>query len=148
MIRKYHSQNCRQTHGTARKSHKTICETPFCLNIGSNVKTYVAGQRNTPIWYFVTPYHDINMCLIAQTNCTIYTHDLGWMYYQNRKKTTSFVDLLCFCSVLFLVCFRVRLFIDALWSSAGKGLTSWLSFVMSNCEVVTFQLVSWARCCA
>ena len=24
-----------------------------------------------------------------------------------------------------------------------KGLTSWLSFVMSNCEVVTFPLVSW-----
>ena len=42
-------------------------------------------------------------------------------------------------SVLFLLCFRARLFIDALWSPAGKGLTSWLSFVMSNCEVVTFQ---------
>ena len=51
-------------------------------------------------------------------------------------------------SVLFLLCFRVRLFIDALWSLAGKGLTSWLSFVMSNCEVVTFPLVSWVRCCA
>ena len=33
-----------------------------------------------------------------------------------------------------------------LWSSAGKGLTSWLSFVMSNCDVVTFPLVSWVRC--
>ena len=41
-------------------------------------------------------------------------------------------------SVLFLLCFRARLFIDALWSPAGKGLTSWLSFVMSNCEVITF----------
>ena len=40
-------------------------------------------------------------------------------------------------SVLFLLCFGVRLFIDALWSLAGKGLTSWLSFMMSNCEVVT-----------
>ena len=27
-----------------------------------------------------------------------------------------------------------------------KGLTSWLSFVMSNCDVVTFQLVNWVRC--
>ena len=27
-------------------------------------------------------------------------------------------------------------------SPAGKGLTFWLSFVMSNCEVVTFPLVS------
>ena len=32
----------------------------------------------------------------------------------------------------------MRLFIDALWSPAGKGLPSWLSFVMSYCEVVTF----------
>ena len=37
----------------------------------------------------------------------------------------------------FLLCFHARLFIDALWSSAGLGLTSWLSVVMSNCEVVT-----------
>ena len=28
------------------------------------------------------------------------------------------------------------LFRDALWSPEGKGLTSWLSFVMSKCEVV------------
>ena len=40
------------------------------------------------------------------------------------------------------------LFIDVLWSSAGKGLTSWPSLVMSNCEVVTFPLVSWVRCSA
>ena len=49
-------------------------------------------------------------------------------------------------SVLFLLCFHARLFIDALWPPAGKGLASWLSFVMSNCDVVTFQLVSWVRC--
>ena len=56
------------------------------------------------------------------------------------------MDHLCYFFVLFLLCFRVRLFIDALWSPAGKGLTSWLSCVMSNCEVVTFPLVSWVRC--
>ena len=49
-------------------------------------------------------------------------------------------------SVLFLLSFCARLFIDALWLPAGKGLTSWLSFVMSSCEVVTFPLVSWVRC--
>ena len=38
------------------------------------------------------------------------------------------------------------MFVDALWSPAGKGLTSWLSFVMSNCDVVTFLLVSRVRC--
>ena len=45
-----------------------------------------------------------------------------------------------------LLCFHARLFVDALWSPAGKGLTSWLSFVMSNCDVVAFPLVSWDRC--
>ena len=28
----------------------------------------------------------------------------------------------------------------------GKGLTSWLSFVVSYSEFVTFPLVSWVRC--
>ena len=55
------------------------------------------------------------------------------------------MDLLCF-SVLCLLCLCMRLFICALWSPAGKGLTSWLSFVVSNCEFVTFPLVSWVRC--
>ena len=45
-----------------------------------------------------------------------------------------------------LFCFRARLVIDALWALAGKGLTSWLSFVMSNCEFVKFRMVSWVRC--
>ena len=48
-------------------------------------------------------------------------------------------------SVLFFICFRACLFIDALWSPVGKGRTSELSFVMSNCEVVTSPLVSWVR---
>ena len=55
------------------------------------------------------------------------------------------MDLLCF-SALCLLCLCVRLFIYALCSPAGKGLTSWLSFEVSNCEFVTFTLVSWVRC--
>ena len=51
-----------------------------------------------------------------------------------------------FFSVLCLLCLCARLFKCALWSPAGKGLTSWLSFVVSYCEFVTFPLVSWVRC--
>ena len=68
------------------------------------------------------------------------------IFYWPFQGGTSFVDLLCFCSVLCLRCLCARLFICALWSPAGKGLTSWLSFVVSNCEFVTFPLVSWVRC--
>ena len=40
------------------------------------------------------------------------------------------MEHLCyFCLVL--LCFHARLFVDALWSPAGKGLAFWLSFVMS-----------------
>ena len=42
------------------------------------------------------------------------------------------MDLLCFCSVLCLLCLSACLFICALWSPAGKRLTSWLSFVVST----------------
>ena len=50
------------------------------------------------------------------------------------------MDLLCFCSVLCLLCLCARLFIYALWSPAGKGLTSWLSFVVST---VSLSLFHW-----
>ena len=46
------------------------------------------------------------------------------------------MDLLCF-SVMCLLCLCARLFIYALWSATGKGLTSWLSFVVYNCEFIS-----------
>ena len=51
-----------------------------------------------------------------------------------------------FFSVLCLICLCERLSICALWSPAGRGMTSWLSFVVSNCEFVTFPLVFWVGC--
>ena len=50
------------------------------------------------------------------------------------------MDLLCFCSVLCLLCLCARLFKCALWSPAGKGLTTWLSFVVS---AVSLSLSHW-----
>ena len=51
------------------------------------------------------------------------------------------MDHLCyFCLVL--LSFHARLFVDALWSPAGRRLASKLSFVMSNCVVATFPWVS------
>ena len=55
------------------------------------------------------------------------------------------MDVLCFFC-LALLCLCARLFICALLSPAGKGLTSWLSFVVSQCELATFPLVSLVRC--
>ena len=46
------------------------------------------------------------------------------------------MDHLCYLCLVFVM--LSRLFIAALWSPAGKGLTSWLLFVMFNCDFVTF----------
>ena len=43
-----------------------------------------------------------------------------------------------FCLVFAMFC--ARLFICAFWSPAGKGLTSWLSFVVSS---VSLSLSHW-----
>ena len=49
------------------------------------------------------------------------------------------MNLLCFFSVLCLLCLCARLFIRVFRSPAGKGLTSWLSFVVS----VNLSLSHW-----
>ena len=59
---------------------------------------------------------------------------------QNSLLYYSVVDLFCFCSVLCLLCLCVRLFICALRSPAGKGLTSWISFAVST---VSLSLSHW-----
>ena len=57
---------------------------------------------------------------------------------------TSFVDLLCFCSVLCLLCFvHVCLCVlcgRLLGGGGGGGLASWLSFVVSS---VSLSLSHW-----
>ena len=46
------------------------------------------------------------------------------------------MDHLCYFCLVFVM--LSRLFIAALWSPAGKVLTSWLLFVMFNCVFVIF----------
>ena len=45
------------------------------------------------------------------------------------------MDHLCYLYLVFVM--LSRLFIAALWSSAGKGRTSWLLFVTFNCVFVS-----------
>ena len=46
------------------------------------------------------------------------------------------MDHLCYFYIVFVM--LLRLLIAALWSPAGKGLTSCLSFLVLNCVFVTF----------
>ena len=45
---------------------------------------------------------------------------------------------LFFCLVFTMFC--TRLFIYALWSPSGLGLTSWISCVVSNCEYLMVSI--------
>ena len=67
-------------------------------------------------------------------------------YFTDRSNVVLLLWISYVCSVLCLLCLSARLFICDLWSPAGNGLTSWLSFVVSNCEFVTFPLVFWVGC--
>ena len=57
-------------------------------------------------------------------------------YMSSKALCTSFVDNLCYLCLVFVM--LLCLFIAALWSLAGKGLTSRLLFVLFNCDFVTF----------
>ena len=46
------------------------------------------------------------------------------------------MDHLCYLCLVFVM--LLRLFIAAVWSPTGKGLTSWLLFLMFMCVFVTF----------
>ena len=55
------------------------------------------------------------------------------------------MDHLCYFCIVFVM--LTRLLITALWSPAGKGLTSWLSFVVLNWVVVTFPFGILGQVC-
>ena len=59
-------------------------------------------------------------------------------YFTDRSKAVLLLWIFYVFSVLCLLCLCVRLFLCTLWLPAGKGLTSWLSFVVSNCELLFF----------
>ena len=69
-------------------------------------------------------------------------------YFTDRSKSLLlwWIFFMFFFSILCLLCLCAPLFKCALWSPAGRGLASWLSFVVSHCEFVASPLVSWVRC--
>ena len=66
-------------------------------------------------------------------------------YFTDCSKAVLLLWIFCFFCLVFAMPL-CHLFICALWSHAGKGLTAWLSFMVSNCEFVTFPWVLWVRC--
>ena len=94
----------------------------------------------------------ITVMISVVSRCTLYLNKILFTlsppikYFTDRSKAVLLLWIFYLFSVLCLLCLFARLFICVWWSSAGKGLTYWLSFVVSNCKFVNFPLVSWGRC--
>ena len=54
------------------------------------------------------------------------------------------MDLFCYLCLTFVM--LSCLFIATLWAPAGKGLTSWLLFVMFIVFLSLSHVLSWVRC--
>ena len=106
---------------------------------------YIEGGEKTTEFYNDTNYSYLSQYIQVDRydNVLSATFSLTGMY---RITLYFFCGPFMYFSVLCLLCICGRLFICVLWSPAGKGLASWLSFVVSNCKFVTFPLISWVRC--
>ena len=96
--------------------------------------------------FFVAFWSPAGKGLTSWLSCVVFCHFPKCVLVHIRIKGEVpggyfFCGSFMFFFVLCLLCLCARLFICALWPPAG--LTSWLSSVVSNCEMVTFPLLSW-----
>ena len=75
-----------------------------------------------------------SLCYICGVGVILYCFVVN---FTDCSKAVLLLWIICYSCLVFVM--LSCLFIAALWSHDGKGLTSWLSFMMSNCEFVTFQ---------
>ena len=102
---------------------------------------YINGQ--CPI---IKTCSDVTLNLSSKDSSIALQIEHSSVFFKFYMEVTSFVNLLCF--LLSCVCYafvRVCLYVPC-GHLLGKGWTTWLSFVVSNCEFVTFPLVSLFRC--
>ena len=89
------------------------------------------------IFVYILEYMLTLVSLDKMQNISTFKHK------SSKSKGRAFKNLLTsskavlFWWIICVISVHSHLFIAALWSPAGKGLTSWLSFVVLNCEIVT-----------
>ena len=121
MDNKFESNQLGESHGLVKHS----------VNTKQVCRMHPQSSNQIGLYLKNAPYRKINLWFGPWQEKTV-------------PRRYFFVDHLCYLSLVFVM--LSRLFIAALWSPAGKGLTSWLLFVMSNCDYVIFHVVSWVRC--
>ena len=111
------------------------------FKIVSTIRKYHNQNLQTNPWHYEEEPHNNHEIPGGQTK------QLSPLvkYFTDPSKAVLLLCIFYAFSVLCLLYLCTRLFICALGSPDGKGLTSWLSFVVFNCEFVNFPLVSWIR---
>ena len=94
----------------------------------------------------VCPFDSCHQSCLFEFKLEVMASGVYCLKICNSFQTYGSKDFLLHIPTAVVPCEVARLFVEALWSPAWKGLTSWLSFVMCICDVVTFPLVSWVRC--
>ena len=74
----------------------------------------------------------------------MFSSESNTTYSQTRSIQLFLLWINCALCLVFLM--LLRLFIAALWSPAGKGLTSWVLLVMFIVFLLLSHVVSWVRC--
>ena len=92
---------------------------------------------NSNSYLLVPPNHESELLETFKYSILVYLRRSPPVKYLNDP---SFVDHLCYLCLVFVM--LSRLFIDALWSLVGKGLTSWFLFVMFNFVLSLSHVVS------
>ena len=100
-----------------------ICSRRWCMD-------KVGGLSCKPNIYVSWSTSELRMRLVPWNG---FKHS-SKIFFTDRSKAVTLLWIIC---AIYALCFS-RLFIGALWSPSGKGLTSWLLFVMFNCVIVTF----------
>ena len=104
--------------------------------------------KNKRVKIYIRVSQSFKRYILIELDCRFIYHAWPWWFYQKNNQSGRIHKKHLSDSEWWhhVVKDRCYLFICALWSPAGKGLTSWLEFVVSDCEFVTFPLVSWVRC--
>ena len=118
---------------------RCVCCTHLCTK--TTITSSVNGRQVSIINYNDMDWTSSDLIYVITWNeiycCMRYVGQFG-LSLKTRFYFFCGSFMFLFCLVFAMFC--ARLFICALWSPAGKGLTSWLSFVVSS---VSLSLSHW-----
>ena len=110
-----------------------------CSSQMARIRTNSSQLKMRKMWNLST---DVRPPILSKLTIRKFHIFQKWRFGTNSSHGVKFAK----CEICGSTCLCARLFSCALWSPAGKGLTSWLSFVVYNCEFVNFPLLLWVRC--